>query len=247
MQFIYKLIKNRIDKASYYTIKLVCETNVHSKNLIKPQLNSQVLFTLLCVAHASSLPYKNDHSISSFRYLMLKCADFDDPKNTLVPLCTKHCVTHKDNQTCFSSIMEGVVKNIKMLGNLYFKLNLFTSILTKNKDPIYLIKRTIKSTTFLTLFTFITRVFWCHLKNLNGVSTNLDCQMACALGSLAFIIEDKDRREIINKYMMYIYINSFIRHLKLDEKLFWKISLPVAIIYSLKNRGIVQTLFTFAF
>jgi len=247
VSYVSTFINNKINNASYYSIKLLLDSSNTFNNNFKNIESTQLLSSFLSMALVSNLPFDNNKSIHSFRNLMLKLAGFKDPKSVVLPIFSSSCVTHDTSIKCSEYHYNTFLNNLQMLSSLYSKVGILQIIASQSIDVKLFLKNVCRSTLFLSIYAYITTGVWCYLQNINENNSLMDLQLGSLLGSFAFYIEDAPRKKILNRYMFMIYINTIIKQLHIDNKKIWNIILIFSILISLKKRGFTKTCLSMIF
>ena len=249
-----KIINNinyRLDNIKYYTIKLLLESHIHSspylKNILKKYGASQLLFTFFSSTLINNMFYNKDNIMSNYRIFIAKLGRWKFNKEDHIPINGNCSYMHDRNITCHHDIMRIFCRSFTKLFILYSNLSLVLILYKlynkKQINIISLVSGIIKSASFLSLFGALYRVVMCYHTNTDHNLSVFTSQCGLTLGSIAFQLESPNRRPIINRYLLSLYIHDLTSQLGLNGKI-WNYIFIIALLYSIKMRSIGKTALT---
>jgi len=245
---IINIVNYRLDNIKYYTIKLLVESHIHNspylKSILKKYGSSQLLFTFFCSTLINSMFYNNNNIMSNYRIFIAKFGRWKFDKEDYIPVNGGCSYIHDRNITCYNDIMRIFYRSFTKLSILYSKLALVLILYKlynkKQINIIFIVSGIIKSSSFLSFFGVLYRVIMCYNLNTNHNFSVFTSQAALTFGSVAFQLESPNRRPIINKYLLSLYIHDITSQLGLNSKL-WNYIFIIALLYSIKIRTIDKT------
>lgn len=252
LNFITKQVKYRLDNTKFYSIKLLVDTSLqkipYCNELFKKYGKSQILFTFYVLTIVNNMFYSNKNINHGYRKLIIDLGKFEFIKDWEGPLESNKCLTHDNNKiSCSDDIWRLFIRNYKNLMKLYLPIYAIASLARKKFNTRDVFMSAFRSSSFLVYFAFIYRLIVCSLYNIKNHQDIIDSQAAITFGSLAFQIESDERKKMINKYMLSLYLHDLTSQCELRDKNVWNILFCVSIIYSLRLRGVLPTLLSIVF